>query len=1153
MFCKFHSRWRGTAPAKRQSRGTVVKVKRILKWTIVTALALALVAVIGLFTADLGFLRPTIEKRLGLMTGRDVSFGSRLSIKLGRELVIQAGDLRLSNATWAGSGDLAHIANASLVIDTRSLLSGPVVLKQLTAEGVTLLLMQNEAGQSNWELGESETVPAPDGELPFLVETVTLRNASIEFRSPRLDQPLVAEVAELQESVNAEGMIETRLTGRLNGKAVEFNGTAGPYERLVSGDDFELAGAGRFGDIQLSGKAVFDNLYRPQRPLIEASMEGPDLEELTSMLGIAGLGHGPVSLSATSSADGGVLDARLKGFLGGFKVDINSQTNSLQSFGDVLVDARISGPNFGRIARLAALEGWPEKPFDVNVTLQRKETLLEIRNLNMSLAGAQFELQGLLPAFPDLAGADLKIKASGSDLAPFRDGLGFTELPAGAFSITGDIASPSDAITRVDMDFNTPLAKGAITGAIGGGADLLGTDLEIKARGDDASLVGKMLELPGLQRAPWTLSLGLRVDNAAYYDISSLLFEAQGFRFDLHGQVGSVDVASNTRVDFSVSGARLSDFQAVAGEAAALPAEPFSLAGGVESVKAGWKLSEVRGNAGATGFSFSGILGSGDQLEGTDLAVLANGSGLDGFLGPDTAVRLPNGPFELRTGLAISGGQLQLSKLDFGAGPLKIKGDVQLPWPLAMTDARFSLDIAGQDISRVLPDLGGLRLDPQAYSAQLKGMLQSGRFNIEQGRLQVGESRLSLEGSFTPPPELSSTSLRLSFESPDLSKLGTFNDVRWQSVAFSLSSAFTGTGKRVDMNQFRAQLGDSRIDGSFGLDFGPAIPVFTVQLSTAQLDLRPFLPEATEQPDKSKEELKTARLIPELDLPLESLAGIEGNFSLNIGRIILRNGYLSDALLNGMVRNGSLAISELGAGGHKGRVSMTLDLVPLAEGKGRLAASIKSDGFVPRSGLLTATEQDLSPAFDTDIRLQGDGQTLRGVAGSLSGNITIQSEGGQLRNRKQTDRKRAILAEIVSAISPEAAGKDVVNISCLAVVIKASEGKLRLDPGVAVQSDKLNIFAKGNVDLASEKLDINFSTQTRKSVDVSASELFSPYVKLSGTLADPSLALDPKGTLLSGGAAYLSGGLSLLAKKALDTINSNNPCQDHLREAVKNP
>ena len=90
------------------------------------------------------------------------------------------------------------------------------------------------------------------------------------------------------------------------------------------------------------------------------------------------------------------------------------------------------------------------------------------------------------------------------------------------------------------------------------------------------------------------------------------------------------------------------------------------------------------------------------------------------------------------------------------------------------------------------------------------------------------------------------------------------------------------------------------------------------------------------------------------------------------------------------------------------------------------------------------------------------------------------------------------------------------------------------------------------VNLDSEKIDVNFRSETRKAVDISASELFSPYVKLSGTLAKPSVALDTKGTLLSGGAAYLSGGLSILAKKALDQLGgTKDPCAEYLEKAEK--
>jgi hypothetical protein len=89
------------------------------------------------------------------------------------------------------------------------------------------------------------------------------------------------------------------------------------------------------------------------------------------------------------------------------------------------------------------------------------------------------------------------------------------------------------------------------------------------------------------------------------------------------------------------------------------------------------------------------------------------------------------------------------------------------------------------------------------------------------------------------------------------------------------------------------------------------------------------------------------------------------------------------------------------------------------------------------------------------------------------------------------------------------------------------------------------LFATGSVNLVNEKLDVNFRTQTRSAVKLSASELVSPYVKLTGTLDKPSISLDAKGTLISGGAAFLSGGLSILAKKALDQVGgTQNPCQN---------
>jgi len=54
-------------------------------------------------------------------------------------------------------------------------------------------------------------------------------------------------------------------------------------------------------------------------------------------------------------------------------------------------------------------------------------------------------------------------------------------------------------------------------------------------------------------------------------------------------------------------------------------------------------------------------------------------------------------------------------------------------------------------------------------------------------------------------------------------------------------------------------------------------------------------------------------------------------------------------------------------------------------------------------------------------------------------------------------------------------------------------------------------------------------------------------------LAKPAITIDPKGTLITGGAAILSGGLTLLADKAIGQFSGENPCEDFLAEASESP
>ena len=90
----------------------------------------------------------------------------------------------------------------------------------------------------------------------------------------------------------------------------------------------------------------------------------------------------------------------------------------------------------------------------------------------------------------------------------------------------------------------------------------------------------------------------------------------------------------------------------------------------------------------------------------------------------------------------------------------------------------------------------------------------------------------------------------------------------------------------------------------------------------------------------------------------------------------------------------------------------------------------------------------------------------------------------------------------------------------------------------------------GRLDLSTEKLNAKFHTQARKRLGIGMSDLATPFVEIGGTLASPRLQLDSVDTLVRGGAAIATVGLSFLAKKANDRLFSDrNPCRTAVRLA----
>ena len=120
----------------------------------------------------------------------------------------------------------------------------------------------------------------------------------------------------------------------------------------------------------------------------------------------------------------------------------------------------------------------------------------------------------------------------------------------------------------------------------------------------------------------------------------------------------------------------------------------------------------------------------------------------------------------------------------------------------------------------------------------------------------------------------------------------------------------------------------------------------------------------------------------------------------------------------------------------------------------------------------------------------------------------------------------------------------------MVILAAVEDGQLAGDPVLIVQSDKMKIVADAIVDLKTERLDADFNTVPQQGLGISLSNLINPYVKVSGTLANPALGFDPETALVEGSLAVATVGLSVLARNLTDRfLSAKDPCGKAISDA----
>ena len=163
---------------------------------------------------------------------------------------------------------------------------------------------------------------------------------------------------------------------------------------------------------------------------------------------------------------------------------------------------------------------------------------------------------------------------------------------------------------------------------------------------------------------------------------------------------------------------------------------------------------------------------------------------------------------------------------------------------------------------------------------------------------------------------------------------------------------------------------------------------------------------------------------------------------------------------------------------------------------------------------------------------------------SASGEVLVSIGPGELGKANKPFMLQAVSADLLATLMPGEKPDDYARLECAAAHFDIADGVATSPDGIALRFKRVDILGSGAVNLATREILFGFKALRRKWLSFSLLDLAGDFASIGGTLDKPKVTLDTRGALFTGGAAWATGGLSLLATDFMRrATKSENPCQ----------
>ena len=1106
------------------------------------ALILAVLAVA--ISAANGYLTQPLTHLLSAKLGRQLQVDGGLRIYFGRNTRIRAAGVRLANVPWGARREMLLASELEVDIATVSLLRDTVIVPRLQVRGLDVQLERNAEGLNNWTFN-LHGAHRP-GVVPLVIESAQLPGAHLRFIGPRLQQPLEVAFDSLEQHALADGMLDLAAAGRANGTSLDLRTHVGPLANLVDGRDFKVQADGQLGEIELGIKGSIDSLARPINTQITLDLKGPDADYLTTHLGLQSLGGGPVALKVTISPASSALgvSAEVLGQIGAFAVTAQGSMLARESYHELNLDAHVSGPDLSRLGFVAGFSGLPIAPFELQLAAQRGQRGLLIKQAELSIANGKLTASGTLPAGGGLAGSELKFGAEIPDIEKVKEPWGLAKVLRGPVSANGQLSHLSSGEVRLRLEGTTNLGKLSLQGALGAAPSFFGTKLAVTLRGSDFAPLARVLKLRDQRSGAYDVGGALELKSSGIQLRNTVLTVASD-RLRIDGNLGRRPLAAGADLQIELQGGSAARLASRFGQVG-WPAAKYRIAGRIQRVKGSFLLREMTCSVAGASLQLDGALGDSADLVGTSLNFKFNGTAIENFKDLFPTSFFPSGPFAASGQFSVVSQQLQLSKTHLRLADAQATASAELDLPLSRATMRYDIDAKIPDLAKLLPRVGGSAALGKNLTIGATGQRSGEEWSLERLALGTDNGMLNARGGLVLAPAFAARDLKFQLRTASLRKLGLLSGRDWPEVPLELRGSLTQSPDSLLLDELIGRLGGSDFAGRVAANTQGGKPNYDVSLTSQRLDLDPYLkigkssaaPAATVRKDSPGDR---RLVIPAEPLRLPDLNAFSGKLSLRAQALRMRAQDYRDFQVLASLRNGRLQVDPLAMTSPLGQMNARFEVTATGPAvAAKLSASVKN---LRLSMVPLALGDANGGLYAGQADLQGSGGSWRELAASLNGRLRLTGTGGRIPNSHLTGGSNVFIRQLVVSLDPMANRQPNTEIACTAFLLRAKDGVVTTDPALVMRTAEVDIVSNGSADLRSEKLDLNFKVAPRRGLGINVVQVINPYLKVTGSLANPGVTIDPTGALVNGGAAFATAGLSIVATTLWDrVVHEKDPC-----------